>query len=254
MPVSDIQTTVLITTLLILLLIAGVIITVFVANRRHVQQEVKIVQMQVDYAQELRKAEQEVQEQTLVNVARELHDNIGQLLTMMRMQLEHQKIVFPAMDESLQGIDNTLEHTMQEVRRLGKSLNSELMEGLVYPMEQEVIRLKQLNKYTVHWEYDEEPKLAKDQKVIVFRMYQEILNNILKHARSKNIYISVQGKDKFKMVVRDDGRGFDLDEMLKGGKGSGLKNMLKRAEMANLKCHINSAINKGTTFTLEQTT
>jgi len=140
------------------------------------------------------------------------------------------------------------------VRNLCKSLNSELMDGygLINILQQEVIRLQQLKKYTIHWEYDVEPVLNKDQKVIAFRIFQEILNNIMKHAGGKYIYINLYGKNGFKMVVRDDGKGFDLDEKLKSGGGSGLKNMLKRAELANLKCHINPVINKGTTFTLEQ--
>jgi len=251
---GDIQNTIVITTLLILLLIAGVVITIFVANRRHVQQEVKMAQMQADYAQELRLAEQEAQEQVLVNVARELHDNIGQLLTVMHMQLEQQKVINPALGASLESMDNTLGHTMQEVRRLGRSLNSELMEGygLINTMQQEVIRLQQLNKYKVTWHHDEEPALSKDQKVITFRIFQEVLNNILKHAKGKSIEITLQGKGRFKMLVTDDGKGFDLDEKMKAGGGSGLKNMLKRAEMAQLKCTINSAPDKGTTFILEQ--
>ena len=76
---NDVVLTVLVSTLLILLLVAGVIITMILANRRHVQQEVKMAQMQVEYEKELRAVENEVQEQVLTNVARELHDNIGQL-------------------------------------------------------------------------------------------------------------------------------------------------------------------------------
>jgi signal transduction histidine kinase len=245
-----------ITTLLILLLIAGVVITVFIANKRHVQQEVKIAQMQLDYTTELRLAEQEAQEHVLVNVARELHDNIGQLLTIMRMQVQQQMITNPETAPSLQSLDSTLDHTSEEVRRLGRSLNSDLLDGygLINIMQQEVIRLQQLNKYTIHWDYDEEPVLEKDQKVITFRIFQEILNNILKHAGGKNIYITLQGLSHFKMMVRDDGKGFDVDAKLRAGSGSGLKNMLKRAELAKLKCNINSVVDKGTTFTLEQTT
>ena len=89
---NDIVLTVLVTTLLILLLIAGVIITMTLANRRHVQQEVKMAQMEADYEKELRIVENEVQEQVLSNVARELHDNIGQLLTLIRLQLEQEKL------------------------------------------------------------------------------------------------------------------------------------------------------------------
>jgi signal transduction histidine kinase len=211
--------------------------------------------MQLDYEKELRSTEQEVQEQVLVNVARELHDNIGQLLTVMNMQLEQQKIINPTITTALDGISDTLTTTTQEVRRLGKSLNSDLLEtnGLLHSMGQEIVRLQQLKKYNVAWEYDTEPRLTKDQRVIIFRMFQEMLNNIMKHSGAKNITVRMDGGNAFRLSVSDDGRGFNADEMMKSPKGSGLKNMAKRADLAKLRLNIHSEINKGAIFTLEQT-
>ncbi|MES2703438.1 MAG: ATP-binding protein [Bacteroidota bacterium] len=250
---NDIKFTVIIVTLLILLLIAGVIITIFVSNRRHVQQEVKIIQIQADYEKELRTAEQEVQEQVLVNVARDLHDNIGQLLTVMNMQLEQQKILNSGLSPAILSIQDTLLATIHEVRRVGKSLNSDLLEtnGLISTIQQEVIRLQQLN-YKVTLAFDSEPNLSKDQKIIAFRIFQEMLNNILKHAGAKNININVAAHGGFRMAVTDDGRGFNVQEKLGPSGGSGLKNMIKRAEMAKMKCTIESTTDRGSTFVLQQ--
>ncbi len=191
-------------------------------------------------------------------VARELHDNIGQRLTFMNMQLEQQKVMNPVIATPLQPINEMMVQTIQEVRMLGRSLNSDLIEknGLVYTIGKEVERLQQLDKYTVYWEHDDEPQLNKDQKVIVFRIFQEMLNNLLKHAAAKNIYISLAGKERFKMTVKDDGVGFNADEMMNTAKGAGLKNIWKRAELAKLNCHLETAPatkgGKGTIFTLEQ--
>jgi len=241
--------TIIVTTLLILLLVAVVVITIFVSNRRHVQQEVKIAQMLLDYEKDLRL----VQEQVMTAVARELHDNIGQRLTFMNMQLEQQKYVNPVISAPLQPINDMMAQTIQEVRMLGRSLNSDLIDqnGLIYTIGKGVERLHLLNKYEVHWQHDDEPKLNKDQKVIVFRIFQEMLNNLLKHAQAKNIYISISGGDSFKMMVKDDGKGFDLEEIMNSAKGAGLKNISKRAELAKLKSNIETATGKGTTFTLE---
>ena len=163
-------TTIIVSTLAFLLLIAGVVITVFISNRRNAMQEMKMAQMQVAFEQEMRKVEFEVQEQVLVNIGRELHDNIGQLLTFMNMQLEQYKFVSDSPRELLDSMGGTLTDTIQEVRRLGKNLNSDLFEsqGLVPAVQQEVARLKQLNKYEITWEYDKEPQLDKNQKVIAF--------------------------------------------------------------------------------------
>ena len=251
---SDIRFTVIVTSLLILLLVSAIVITIFVSNRRHGQQEMKIAQMQLDYEKELRTTEQEVQEQVLGNVGRELHDNIGQLLTVMNMQVEQQKITNPDAIPLLGSMHETLTYAIQEVRRVGRSLNSDLLDinGLTNTLNHEVDRLQQLKKFAIHWEHDGEPQLTKDQKVIAFRIFQETTNNILKHSGANQVNIILTGGKHFKMVVRDDGKGFDLDQMMRSSAGSGLKNMVKRAELARLKLKIDTAPSKGAIFTLEQ--
>lgn len=254
---NDIAFTVVVTTLLILLLIAGVIITIFLANRRHVQQEVRIAQMQTNYEKELRAVENEVQEQTLNNISRELHDNIGQLLTLMRIQIEQEKLDRPELATVLSPIDTTLTDTTHQLRLLSHSLNSDVLEqnGLTFMLQQEARRLEQFKRINIHWQSDEkEPELSKDQRMMSFRISQEIINNILKHAGAKNIHISLKAKEKFSLVIQDDGKGFDLQQTMRSGAGAGLKNMVKRAALAQLHFHIDTSIGKGSTFTLSQTT
>jgi signal transduction histidine kinase len=252
---NEIGITIIVSTMMFLLLVAGVVVTIFIANRRNAKQEMKITQMQLDYEKELRMVQYEVQEQVLVNIGRELHDNIGQLLTVMHMQLEQHKFLNPDAGPLLPQLGSTLGDTIQEVRRLGKSLNSDLFEaqGLINTIQQEVLRLRQLNNYEVQWTYDIEPLLSKDQKVIAFRIFQEVLNNILKHSGAKKIEISLTGTEGFRITISDDGRGFYKEATMQSAKGSGLKNMIKRAELANLTLNFNSIIGKGTTFILETT-
>ncbi|MCD6062825.1 MAG: hypothetical protein K0R82_736 [Flavipsychrobacter sp.] len=253
---NDIAFTIVVTTLLILLLIAGVIITIFLANRRHVQQEVKMALMQTNYEKELRAAENEVQEHTLNSISRELHDNIGQLLTLMRIQIEQEKLDRPEILPNLAPVDATLTDTIQQVRLLSHSLNSDVLEqkGLLQMVEQEANRLRQFKRIAIHLQHDEtEPILTKDQRIMAFRIFQELLNNMLKHAKAKNIHVQVQAKEKFSLLLSDDGLGFDLAETMRSGGGAGIKNMTKRAALANLHFHIDTAVGKGSTFTLSET-
>ncbi len=251
---NPIALTVLAATLMMLLLIAVVIITMVLSNKKNVQQEVKIAQMHLDHEKGLR----ELQDEVMADVARELHDNIGQRLTFMNLQLLQQKAVNPSGAAALQPVSEMVVHTIEEVRILGRSLNSDIIEknGLVYTIEKEVERLQLLNKYEVHWEHDREPALNKDQKVIIFRIFQETLNNLLKYAEANHIHVSLSGDNGFKLVMKDDGKGFDLDKVMNTARGAGLKNILKRAELARLKCSINTKPKAeggtGTTFTLEQ--
>lgn len=249
---SDIGLTVVVTTLLILLLIAVVIITMILANRRHVQQEVKMTQLQVEYEKELRTVENEVQEQVLTNVARELHDNIGQLLTLIRLQVEQEKLDDDAMALRLAPIDSTLGDTIDQVRLLSHSLNTDYLEHntLDYAIEKEVDRLSKLKRLKIHWSFDgTAPGFEKGQRIMVFRMLQEVLNNALKHARAKNLSITLKGEEGFFLQVKDDGKGFDKLAVMESGKGSGLQNLLKRAKLASIHLDIESTKGEGSIFT-----
>ena len=252
---NDVIYTVILSSLVILLLIAGVAITIFIANKQRITQDVKIAQMQRDYEKEMRTVQDEVQEQVLTNVSRELHDNIGQLMTFMHIQLEQKKMIHPEMAATLNPIHETLSKATQEVRSLGRSLNSDLLEqnGLLNTISSEVVRLKQFNHFEVGWTNDNvEPALSKDQRLMAFRIFQEILNNMLKHAQAAHIDVALTGKGKFNLVIKDDGKGFNVEETMKAGSGSGLRNIIKRASLANLTCTIVSEAGKGSIFTLAQ--
>lgn len=252
---NDAVLTVLVSTLLILLLVAGVIITMILANRRHVQQEVKMAQMQVEYEKELRTVENEVQEQVLTNVARELHDNIGQLLTLIRLQLEQEKLDSEEITQKLAPVDNTLSETIDQVRMLSHSLNTDYLEtqGLNYAISKEVDRLSKLRKLKVNWDTDGvEPDFDKGRRIMIFRMMQEVINNTLKHSGAKNITISMQAADRFVLEIKDDGKGFDPAAVMASGKGSGLNNLQKRAKLAGVTLNITTAIGKGSIFTFSE--
>lgn len=241
---------------MVLLLIAGVIITMILANRKHVQQEVKIALMQADYEKELRLVESEVQEEVLSNVARELHDNIGQLLTLIRIQLEQEKLDDEVLTKKLEPVDGTLSDTIDQVRMLSHSLNTEYLEnkGLAYAIEKEVNRISQIKKLKVNWEYDaEEDGLDKGKRVMVFRIFQELLNNSLKHSGAKQLDIVLSVKNNFVLSVKDNGRGFDTDIVLNGSEGSGLQNIIKRAKLAGMQMDIKSARGEGSIFKLSET-
>lgn len=252
---NDIMLTIVVITFVILLLIAGVIITMIMANKKHVQQEVKMTQMQLDYEKELRIVENEVQEETLSNVARELHDNIGQLLTLVRIQLEQESFDDEELANKLAPADNTLNDTIEQVRLLSHSLNTDHIEqlGLVELIDKEVTRLSSLKRLQFNWEKPEaEPTLNKDKRIMLFRILQEIVNNAMKHAGAKNISIHIATINPFSISIEDDGVGFDLEAITQKGKGSGFTNMRKRAELANFALEIESNKGKGSIFTLSE--
>jgi signal transduction histidine kinase len=112
-------------------------------------------------------------------------------------------------------------------------------------------RFKQLKHVTFAWNNDGvEPELSADQRLMAFRIFQEVVNNSMKHSKAKNISVSLYGEGNFRMLIKDDGKGFDLAEKMKTG-GSGLKNIVKRASLANFKCKIETATEKGFLLIIE---
>lgn len=251
---DDIFYTILVTMLVIGLLITGVIVTVFISHRRAERSRQEMAQMELDYQKELRAVESEVQEATLNHVAGELHDNIGQLLTFMRLQLEKEKLRQPEAEKMLEPISDTLKSTMQQVRLLSHSLSNDFITdgGLQRVISQEAERLQDLGRFAVSFDTDGvEPELSKDARIIAFRIFQEALGNTLKHAQARTLNISLQGSRGFELQLRDDGKGFDLRQAMINQNGLGLKNMYRRAHMAGLHCELVSAPGTGCIFTLK---
>lgn len=212
-----------------------------------------MAQMDIDYQKELRAIESEVQEATLSHVAGELHDNIGQLLTFMRLQLEKEKLRRPEILPALEPISETLKSIMQQVRLLSHSLSNDFIAdgGLQRIIGQEAERLQGLGRFTVSFETDgAEPALNKDARIIAFRIFQEALGNTLKHAQARSLRIRLQGGDAFRLELEDDGKGFDLRQAMINQNGLGLKNMYRRAHLAGLQCELVSAPGTGCIFTL----
>ncbi len=250
---NEVAFAILISTLVIFLLLAGVVITLLISHRRAEKSRRLLATMELDYQKELRTIESEVQETTLTHLASELHDNIGQLLTFMKLQMEKEKFRHPELAPVLDPISGTLQNTMQQVRLLSHSLSNDFISdgGLQRVIGQEAERLRGLNRFAVHFDSDGvEPLLSKDVRTVAFRIFQEALSNALRHSGAKNLSISLHGRDAFRLELHDDGKGFDPNAAGKATSGLGLSNMQRRAELAGLQIRLDAAPQKGCKFTI----
>ena len=241
------------TTLIILLLVAGIVISVFMYRRQHLKQSIQLKQLELDFEKELRQGEAAVASSVSDHISRELHDNIGQLLTVMNLQIETQKLDDPEHEPTLSALQETLSVTQQEVRTLSRTLNSDYISrnGIIHSIQLEMDRLKRIGKFGVSWEYDEViPLLTKEQQVMAFRIFQEIINNALKHSGATSLTISVKGEKGFTMFIQDDGKGFDYEKTSASAGANGLENIKRRAELAGISCIIASSPGKGCSYTI----
>ena len=231
-----------------------VIIIVFVLffimfQKRKNQLLVDKLKQQQEFEEELTKTQQEIQEETLKHVGRELHDNVGQLLSVATMQMNVVvKVVRDEVKSKVNNASEALKESLAEVRALSKSLNSDVIFNLGFDttVENEIKRLNKTGLIEANLTINGEKVNFENKKdeIILFRILQEFTSNTLKYAEAEHLNIKVDYQPKYLTIeVEDDGKGFDLDS---AEQGSGMTNMKKRAELINAKFHLSSLPEKGT--------
>jgi len=253
---TDIALPIISITLLVLLLIAGIIIVFFQAGRQRLKQQMEMAESKLNYEKELRKVETEVSEEMMQQFGQELHDNIGQLLTAVHIQLENLKIDHPGLKEGFKPMQEYLSEATQQLRMLSRTLNNDYIGhiGLLRALGVELKRIQSLRRMEVHWKpVSGSSNLNKEQELMIFRVFQEIIQNCLRHSQSKNMYVSVNNANEgFEITMEDDGKGFDMESTLHSDKASGLRNIIKRSEWAGMQCNIYSAPDKGCVISLKK--
>lgn len=209
--------------------------------------------MKETFDQEILNAEQEVREQTMQTIGADLHDNIGQLLSLTSLTLKSIPTAQTSVNEKVSTSIELLGKAITEMRLLGKLLQGDqlLAMGLDKAIQQEIDWLSRSGSYVITFTNkllpDQVASSSKD--LFCFRMLQEILNNIIKHAQAKRIVITVasNGQD-LRLNVKDDGIGFSANAL--AYEGNGLSNIKKRATLAGGSVDIQSQPNKGTNVSI----
>ena len=240
--------------IVILLIICTLVIMFFIVyQKRKNQLLLKNIEQQKQFDEELIKTQQEIQEQTLKNVGRELHDNVGQLLAFATMQMN--SVARNATEDLKPKVENAseaLKESLAEVRALSKSLNSDVIQNMGFKatVQNEINRLNKsgLIEASLKIEGKDQNLENKKDEIILFRIIQEFLSNTLKYAEAETLKIYLEyATNKLKIKVVDDGVGFDLES---AEQGSGMTNMKKRAELIEAQFNLESEPDKGTVLTI----
>lgn len=243
------------------LLLVGFIVTIlFLYQRRQYRQEQELARLKEEYDQEVLKSQLEIQEATLKSIAQELHDNIGQVLSVVKLSLA----VLPLESEHqayapVQHIREVLNKAVYDLADLTKSLHTDRIAqiGLVESIRFDLETLRRTGLMKVELELQgEEYRLGEQREVFIFRIFQELVNNILKHAKATQItvFLNYLAEDVFVFSVKDNGVGFDLQEKrgsLSPLNGVGLKSMLNRAKLIGASMIFNAEPGKGTFVKME---
>jgi len=226
-----------------------IIYFVVLYRNRQLKNEQEQEELHANFRQELLKTQLEVQEQTLNYISTEIHDNITQVLSFVKLTLGN---IAGAIEEEKRGkILETRELVAQSItdlRDLSKSLSFEHIasQGLIRTIEKEVERIDKsgLIKVSLEQEGNSYP-LGEQRELVLFRIFQESLNNTLKHAEAGHLKILLQyNADLFILSLEDDGSGFST-ERLENKSGSGLRNIENRAALIGGTATIDSSPGKG---------
>ncbi|MCF8714232.1 sensor histidine kinase [Joostella atrarenae] len=237
---------------LIVILVIFVVAFFLVYQRRKTQLLLEKVEERRKFEHELAKAQTEIQEQTFKNISWELHDNIGQLLTVAKMQLNMLQSGLPEeKQKSFDEASNVLGQGVNEIRQLSHSLNTNFISkiGLQESLEREINRFKRLNFLEVEYEVEGDPyAVNKKDEIIIFRIFQECFSNVVKYSKATLLTIKLSyTSNQLSVVVKDNGVGFDINEEK---EGTGLLNMKMRAALIGANFSIQTQKNEGVSVTL----
>ena len=213
-----------------------------------------IFQKDLDFQKTINNTILETQEQVLQNISQELHDDAGQQLTVINFQLENLKLDSQEFDSALNPISKSVTALSKSIRSISHSLNNQLLsqQNLIKAIEIEVNRLQENKFIQINFVHDasNEKTFSVNEKIVLYRIFQETINNILKHAKANVIDIEIKTNPKFKLKISDNGQGFDLHNVANKKQSLGLQNIVERAKIINFEAKIFSEINRGTTITI----
>jgi signal transduction histidine kinase len=219
-------------------------------HRRRIIHQKEVVDLKVQYEQTILQSQLEIQEQTFKNISQEIHDNIGQVLSLAKLNLN--TIPNPENAEKIALTEELLGKAIADLRDLSKSLNSEKITdiGICEAIKQELGVVEKASSSHIKTTFfcdDHEIALSNEKTIIAFRMMQEILNNIIKHAKATSITVDMVREAKAIIInIADNGIGFDPEKLKGTETGIGLKSIQQRCKLINAECSIHSAPGRGT--------
>lgn len=232
-----------VSTLLVLFIVLALIVlfTVFQKKKNSLVEEKKEAQKR--FEREITETQIEIREETLRNISWELHDNIGQLLTLAKIQLQN------ASKENIQEVSETITKGLTEVRSLSKLINPEAIKNinLTEAVQLEIDRFNRLNFINSNLKVlGDEKIIDKKHSIIIFRILQEFFSNTIKHSKASTLNVVLDYKeDTLKIIAKDNGVGFSSNEKK---EGIGLINIKKRASLIKAEINFLSEKDKGTTL------
>ncbi len=230
-------------------------------QKKKLVQEKELASQKAAFETELIQTRLEIQEDVLRNISMEIHDNIGQVMLMANVNFSIlQTMTLPAeAPELIIETKKLISKATEDLSQLSRSLHSDRITeiGVFAAIKYELRLFSQKNIFDIDIEdtYDSDGKhLPKEIQLLVFRMFQEICNNIIKHAKATKVSLHIAKiPDGIDLKIADNGLGFDFHSKETTGSGLngvGLRSLQSRVALFNGKIQFDSILKEGTTISI----
>ncbi len=201
---------------------------------------------------------QNIREEERTLIAREIHDELGQMLTFLKIQIalvgkklnEDQQILKEKIDSSLKLIDNSIDAIQRIAEKLRPNVLDEL--GISAAIDWQAKDFSERTGIECNCELQkEEILLEKEKSTAVFRIFQEALTNVARHANANKVFISLKEfKENLILEIKDNGKGITVNQ-INDPRSLGILGMKERAILFGGIVTIKSSMNSGTTVRVE---
>lgn len=240
--------------IIITALASAVIIYVRVVNGRQVAEGLARQQLQFDFQEALLRSRLEAQETTLSAVSLELHDSVNQMLTsgVFQFRIAEEYMRHAEGLDALRAGRASVQQAIASIRALSHSLHTEVIAdmSLAEAIEQELKRAAASKAFETKLEVEGDWEPGHDARLIIYRIVQEALQNVHKHAAAKQVVLRVRSTpDNYSLSISDDGIGFDTAAPT-SAPTLGLRSMQERISLLQGKFSLLSEPGSGTTINL----
>jgi len=217
------------------------VLVILFFQKRKVQLLLQQEKDKADFEQELFLVKDEIREQNMSYISQELHDNIGQILSVASIESHMLIDKERPTNEELTGLSTLIDKSLTELRSLSSTMNTDIIaiKGLENMISLELMRCcKNLN---LTYKFTKDPLFNVDEKksLVLFRIFQECLTNCIKYSNAEHITVTLRHTpERLEFTFKDDGIGFDQSKVM---RGNGLHNIIKRSEILNGNCLIDTS-------------
>jgi len=234
--------------LVVVLIVVGTVLLYFIITairyqRRSLRLHKERIRAEIDTLENERK-----------RIAADLHDELGPLLSSVKLQINSLETTDPGDLQVLEKSSRYIDTIITKLREISNDLmpNTLLRKGLKNAIVEFIDNSQDIYKLPVKFICEQDLQLDQDKEINLYRIVQEITHNTLKHAKATMLIIKISIQDnRLFLLTADNGVGFDYFSKIRDNSGLGLRNLQSRTEVMGGEFNCTSSAEKGTCFTIE---